>query len=96
MNQAEQKQQAKPIEQAQLVTLLGLNLVDAFRLVETQEGVFELQVLDTQGNALVLATKRASSAARQFKKAEAAFGFIKSHWNRSVPPQITVLLRTAT
>lgn len=95
MNQAEQQQQAKPIEQAQLVTLLGLNLVDAFRLVETEEGVFELHVLDTKGNALVLATKRASTEARQFKRAEAAFGFIKGHWIRPVPPQITVLLRAA-
>jgi hypothetical protein len=95
MNQAEQQQQAKPIEQAQLVTLLELKLLHEFRLVEADEGLFELHVVDTQGNVLVLATKRAAREARQFKKADAALGFIKSYCNTHVLPQISVLLRTA-
>lgn len=90
------EQQAKPIEQAQLVTLLELHLVSELRLVEAEEGVFELHVQDHQGNVLALATKRAAKEARQFKKADAALSFIKNHCdNTAAPPKVAVMLRKA-
>lgn len=96
MKPARKQQQVKAIEQAQLVTLFELHLIEEVLLVETSDGLFELQVRDNQGNRLVLATKRAAEESRLFKKADAAISFIKSHCNMRGEPQVSILLRTAT